>query len=171
MHYLGCYNADEIVHLNIAVKRPVVFISNILPTHSSLPMGHWVCIYVNIVKRQMYFFDSYAMSPETYGHYFVEFIKSNKITQVYTMHHRLQSDFSLACGLYCIMFVHRISHLGLPSTLSYLRNVFSRETLKLNDKRVLTYARRYFPMKQPCVRTFCKGLGVGSYRWCRQYFC
>ena len=174
VYYLGCYNAEEIMQIDISKQKPVkpiVFIANILPSDSKISMGHWVCMYLDINTRHLFFFDSFALSPDFYSPYFINFIVKHKVREVYTSLYRIQSDFSLTCGLYCIMFVHKVSRLGLNSTLLYLNNVFSKVTLKLNDRLVLSYARHYLPMKQPCVRTFCRGLAIGSYQWCKRFLC
>lgn len=155
IHFLGCLSADELPKLNLRDKdgKPLAFIVNVLTSNQKHIMGHWVCVYT--IGKCLCYLDSYALEPRLYSRYFVDFFDRYKDFTLLQFKHRLQSDTSLVCGLYCIQFVVLCNHWGIIKASDFFRNNYQTCNYLMNDKNVLRFAYKYFKLP-PCIATFSK---------------
>lgn len=156
--YIGCFTIDALQQIRLddyPSDRPIVLVSNILPSYSSKVMGHFFSLLLDKKNSLSFFFDSYGKKPENYGINLKKFFKLNKIKYLYRLSGRTQSDFSLTCGLYVMMFIHKASLVGLERALYFFKKNFSEKSLFINDRLVIAYARENFKMLPPCEKTFC----------------
>ena len=56
---------------------------------------------------------------------FLIFLKKYNNTPIYHYGKQLQPDNSMKCGLYVLLFIHSISHLGLKDFTKFLYNRFT----------------------------------------------
>lgn len=66
------------------------------------PGSHWVCAFVNIAKKQAYYFDSYGYEPPEEIMRFLERCKVQGCEQIYYNDIRHQRKGS-ECGMYCLI--------------------------------------------------------------------
>lgn len=90
--------------------------------------SHWTAVFISGAKRELNYFDSYAIEPMGEIKKFIE-----KYPKLIRNTYRYQSLFSNVCGHYCIIFLYFLS-LGytfdrfinvLESTFEY--DLFARE--------------------------------------------
>lgn len=101
IHFLGVFTSDRIPSLEyIQAHPPCAYVSNI-DQHGQRGT-HWVAIY-HPTSRTVEFFDSFGRDPVDCGFHF------SKQLQIFHNLYHIQSDFSQACGHYCIYILYFIS--------------------------------------------------------------
>jgi len=126
--FLGVFPSDHIPCISdIAKQAPCAYILNTDPCTE--PGTHWVAFY-HPSPSILEFFDSFGRSPSFYG-----FSVPSTMHLLYNTR-SFQSQNSLLCGQYCIMFIHNRS-LG-KSLQGILRRLDSLTPLK-SDQLVLSY--------------------------------
>ena len=96
---------------------------------------HWLAVYMQD-RKNLEFFDSFGLPPETYGEDIARFVK--KYPRIRCNNTRLQSITSNVCGQYCIFFiVKRCQGLCMTSIV----NVLSR---KKNDFRMFQFVKKRY---------------------------
>lgn len=155
LHFMGCLSADKVAQLDLRNKggKPMAFIANVLSTKQKHLMGHWVVFYIN--GKCIYFFDSYSLNPRLYSRHFLHFLNKHKEFTIFKMIFRLQSDYSLVCGAYCIQFLYICNRLGIIKTSEFLRKNYNNCSYVMNDRKVLRYVYKTFKMP-PLQATFSK---------------
>ena len=142
---------EEICQFNLksAIKRgktKIGLIFNLDPHH--LEGSHWICMFINIPKREIYFFDSYGDRPPKQVKKFIKRIKkqSRVLGKEYKViintkrHQRSESE----CGMYCLYMIvellkgnqtfNELSKTRIPDKrVKILRKVYYNQGIK--DKR------------------------------------
>ena len=131
--FVGVFSAD-----NLPVKEySGAYVSN---TDMSTQSGrHWVAFFTP-VPGQVDFFDSFGREPSSYSPHLVEWIGKDKAKSSKKI---FQTDNSVVCGNYCILFLlsrsHKIPFDDIISILSKNKNI--------NDRFVHKFVNEYFNMK------------------------
>lgn len=104
-------------------------------THKE-PGEHWLAIYIESNARTKFrtaiYYDAYA-EPVTWQHKKINKFLSSNADRIVCNKKRIQSDFSMNCGKFCVMFLfHKLNGGSLVS----FNKKFSSKNLLLNDKRV-----------------------------------
>ena len=147
VRFIGIYASDRIPFIQYSAK-PVLLIANTLKSGTDInTIGHWVAFYFEFQpQKRVIFFDSYGLPPQFYiNSGFSDFLKKYDNTPIYHYGKQLQPDNSMKCGLYVLLFIHSISHLGLKDFTKFLygRFVFKKRELPYNDKYVTRYYFKY----------------------------
>lgn len=128
--YLGTFAIDK---LPKKVKYPSCLIVN---NQKSYEDGeHWMAIYFGKNKHAE-FFDSFGNSPEKFG--LDKFIKKNS-KKITFNRIKLQSDFSLFCGCYCVLY---LIYKCKGYSLNYFINLFDNPID--NDKIFVKLINKYY---------------------------
>ena len=147
VRFIGVYASDRIPFIHYSAK-PVLLIANTLKSGTDInTIGHWVAFYFEFQpQKRVIFFDSYGIPPQFYiNSGFSNFLKKYNNTPIYHYGKQLQPDNSMKCGLYFLLFIHSISHLGLKDFTKFLYNrfTFKKRELTYNDKYVTRYYFKY----------------------------
>ena len=147
VRFIGVYASDRIPFIHYSAK-PVLLIANTLKSGTDInTIGHWVAFYFEFQpQKRVIFFDSYGIPPQFYiNSGFSNFLKKYNNTPIYHYGKQLQPDNSMKCGLYVLLFIHSISHLGLKDFTKFLYNrfTFKKRELTYNDKYVTRYYFKY----------------------------
>ena len=128
VNFLGVYPSDHLPCVTIlSARAPCCYIANSDPCTE---LGsHWVAFF-HTSPKTLDFFDSYGKTPTYYG-----LSIPNTIAVTYNPI-QLQAEFSLLCGHWCILFLHRRSQ-GI--NFSTLIRRFSSFTPTKSDALVHTY--------------------------------
>ena len=124
---IGVFAADRLP--TKLPPAPFGFIAN--TDIDSKPGRHWCAFFCNL-KGHVDFFDTYARTPGQNSHHFRRWLDTNA-NSVQTNHVQIQSDTSLVCGLYCILFLHQRL---IGCTYQDFVNIFSSSDLNANDSFV-----------------------------------
>ena len=111
---VGVFPADRLPPVN---KYPSTFIVN--RDDSEKPGTHWLAMYFTRDGRAE-FFDSYGLSPETYGEQFYAFLRK-KSSQFTRNTVRLQSATTTVCGHHCLLIfylLHRCRGISMEAIVS-----------------------------------------------------
>ena len=114
---------------------------------STKPGTHWLGIFLTSPQKGEWF-DSYGKPPEFYGPVFTEFM--NKHCDEWEWNDRkLQSDWSVVCGHYCIFYV---AHRARGYSMKKIIQLFGNDTV-LNDSKVLWFVKAHYraALKQPAT--------------------
>ena len=123
--FIGCFAADQLETLSIS-SYPIFLIVN---TDKSDSHGkHWLVLY--ITENEIELFDSLGLirrnlMPKEILHFIHRFSVSRK----FLCNSRLQPDYSVLCGFYCIFFIMIRQATNFKSILS----IFSTDEIR-NDK-------------------------------------
>ena len=127
--YIGTFAIDK---LPKEVKYPSCLIVN--NQKSTQPGEHWVAIYFGKNKNAE-FFDSFGNSPITFG--LDKFIKKNSTKMTFNKT-KLQSNFSLFCGYYCVLYlIYKCKRFSL----NYFLNFFDKPID--NDRIFVKLIKKY----------------------------
>ena len=127
--YLGTFALDKLPQ---KVRYPSCLIVN--NQKSTEPGEHWVAIYFGKNKKAE-FFDSFGNSPHTFG--LEKYIQNNSLTMKFNRI-KLQSDFSLFCGYYCVLYlIYKCKGYSLNYFLKLFDNPID------NDKIFLKLIKKY----------------------------
>ncbi len=124
--FIGTYPIDL---LPDKIKYPSCMIINNKPSNEE--GEHWVAVYFN-KNKTCDFFDSFGNSPKYFKLY--KYLKkyANKI---YFNKKKVQSDGSLYCGVYCILFLlFKCRGFGMKNFLNYFKNPIFND---INIKKLL----------------------------------
>ena len=124
VRFIGVYASDRIPFIHYSAK-PVLLIANTLKSGTDInTIWHWVAFYFEFQpQKRVIFFDSYGIPPQFYiNSGFSNFLKKYNNTPIYHYGKQLQPDNSMKCGLYVLLFIHSISHLGLKDFTKFLYN-------------------------------------------------
>ena len=139
--FRGVLASDQVKSFEIPNMRDkdIAFIANILRLGDKR-MGHWVVFLITkSPTKEIYFFDSYGLSPVFYSNDFAEFLKCNKEFELYAIKRKLQSDTSLVCGLYASWYIYHCSRYSLSRVMHILKKNFPTDNGKHNDKAVFNF--------------------------------
>jgi hypothetical protein len=117
-------------------KRKIGIIFNLDP-HDK-PGSHWVCAFVDMDRKAVYYFDSYGYAPQREIKIFLARLKNQGITNLYYNDIRHQKKGS-ECGMYCLFciicllrgrnFFDICSHIIDDDTMNLFRDIlFAEET-------------------------------------------
>ena len=127
--YLGTFAIDKLPE---TVRYPSCMIIN--NQKSTEPGEHWIALYFGKNKNSE-FFDSFGNSPERFG--LEKYIKKHS-SKIKFNKKKLQSDFSLFCGYYCVLY---LIYKCKGYSLNYFLNLFDNPID--NDKIFLKLIRKY----------------------------
>ena len=136
-HFAGVFSVDTVPPQLLNVRRRErCFIVNLSSSHQT--DGHFVAIYIK--KKNLWYFDSYALPPPADNHHLSTLLQTwKKIGSgariKYVLTYPVQSFNSLFCGWYAAAFcmmVARYPNCHPP----YFSNFFSPQNLDLNEKIV-----------------------------------
>jgi hypothetical protein len=116
------------------------------------PGSHWVCAYVDMVKKEAYYFDSYGYEPQKEIVEFLKRCKEQGCENIYYNDIRHQRKGS-ECGMYCLIVLICLLH-GKPF-YNICKNIIDDDTMV--DFRDVLYASEN-PSKDAidkAVDTFC----------------
>lgn len=102
---VGVYAADQLPH---RISPSTAMIVNTDPHNED--GTHWVAFYLDGEEESrgiIEFFDSYGQPPHLY--FYQEFLRRNARRYLYN-EHRLQSDNTLVCGRYCLVYLYLRTH-------------------------------------------------------------
>lgn len=133
----GVFASDQLPMTPI--KRPAFFIANTEP-HTSTGR-HWIAIYIpryGVIE----FFDSFGKKP--HNRHFTAFLKthSKRGRNFFFNIKRLQSNFTLTCGHWCLMFLRKRC---AGQTMKKFVGEFSDTNFCGNDKKILQMYARVMP--------------------------
>ena len=114
---------------------------------STKPGMRWLGIFLTSPQKGEWF-DSYGKPPEFYGPVFTEFM--NKHCDEWEWNDcKLQSDWSVVCGHYCIFYV---AHRARGYSMKKIVQLFGNDTV-LNDSKVLWFVKAHYraALKQPAT--------------------
>ena len=131
INYLGVFARDQIPTRISAL--PACYIINTHP--SSAPGEHWLAVFHFHTHTE--FFDSYGL-PAVYYSLSFPTLHSNSV--------QLQSNYSRACGYYCIAFLFARAR---GFSLADFVRAFSPFNLAANDKAVFKWVRLHFANPPP----------------------
>lgn len=100
-HTIGVYPSDLIPK---KWGKPAAFVFN--TENSKKPGAHWVAVYVD-KKAHGYYFDSFGMPPFVQDH--IDRLREN-CKMIKFNKKQLQSESSVVCGQFCIMFLFYAAH-------------------------------------------------------------
>lgn len=132
INYLGVFARDQIP--KSITTLPACYIINTDP--SSAPGQHWLAVFHFPTHTE--FFDSYGLPALAYSFSFPTPLLANTV--------QLQSDFSSACGYYCIAFLFSRAQ---GFTLAHFVRAFSPSNHASNDKSVFKWIRSHFANPPP----------------------
>jgi hypothetical protein len=78
---------------------------------------HWICCFINLLKRQIYFFDSVGIRPEIrirkfirkIAHYFIDRDKITNIDQLDIRYNKKRHQYKNSeCGVFCIYYLSKM---------------------------------------------------------------
>ena len=114
----------------------------------SQPGKHWCAFYI-YRKGCGEFFDSYSRDPSYYKKDFYSFFSRNALENGLVNRHRLQSNSSNVCGLYCLFYlIRRFNGVSMKNIV----NNFSVSDFSLNDLLIYENVTNTFPF---CVKNEC----------------
>lgn len=122
-HLRGIFARDTMRRLGSLI--PGAYVCNCCDSHR--PGSHWVAFFKKTTGPGI-FFDSLGRTPEYYG---LVFPGENRAL---TNRHRVQSDQSSSCGIFCTFVLH---WLCLGCDYGQILDLFSKEDLEKNE-RILT---------------------------------
>lgn len=115
-------------------------------THKE-PGEHWLAIYIESNPqtkfRTAFYYDAYA-EPVTFQHKKIKNFLITNADRVIFNKKRIQSDFSMNCGKFCVMFLHHKLNGG---SLTSFNKQFTSKNLHMNDKRVEKMYKSAFKKK------------------------
>ena len=114
------------------MMKPTAIVCN-MDAHTK-PGSHWIGIFINSDGLGTYF-DSYGMPPISNHH--LDRLKRNSTSFEWNAK-KLQSDDSMCCGQYAIMFLY---HMSRGKSLKEFCKIFTRDTRK-NDAIVTAFHRK-----------------------------
>ena len=127
-HFLGVFPSDHTPCISeISKQAPCAYILNTDPCTE--PGTHWVAFY-HPSRSILEFFDSFGRSPSFYG-----FSVPSTMTLLYNTR-SFQSQNSLLCGHYSIMYIHNRS---LGKSLQCILHRLDSITPLKSDQLVLSY--------------------------------
>lgn len=135
--YLGVFPKDTIPSSCSLTSFPTCFVSN--TDVSSLPGSHWVAVYYPSSKDECEFFDSYSLSPTSYGF-------DSLANTVKTSNIPIQSLNASTCGQYCIYYLHKRS---FGHTFDSILHSFSHSDLIQNDYLVTRFVHKLVRITRP----------------------
>ena len=101
----GVYAADQLPHY---ISPSTAIIVNTDPHNEN--GTHWVAFYLNRNGGLIEFFDSYGQPPHL--QFYQGLLRRNARRYLYN-EHRLQSDNTLVCGHYCLVYLFCRTHYGM----------------------------------------------------------
>lgn len=123
---------DRLLNINCEVS-PIALIANTSPHYIS-SYGHWVGIFINNNKAE--YFNSYG--PATLSKIGINLPKC--VTELIDISVDAQDSNSRVCGLYSVFWLY-LKARGYGN--KYFKSLFSENTKKLNDKRVIKFYRQF----------------------------
>lgn len=132
-YFAGVFPSDKIPTLR---NFPCAFVVNTDKHHEK--GSHWLAIYIQD-KKTIEFFDSYGLSPETYGEDIARFVQ--KYSRMRWNKTTLQSVTSNVCGHYCIFFIVKRCQ---GYCMKAIVRMLSR---KKNDFRMYLFVKKRYGVK------------------------
>lgn len=124
-HTTGVFACDRIK--KPSDKKACAYILNTDPHYKK--GYHWVAVYIDQLKKNGYYFDSYGLPPVR--NEFVDFFRENCTNYTYN-DVRVQDIKSNACGEFCLYFLIHMSYGWSPDDIIYALK-------KRPDSEVLEY--------------------------------
>lgn len=144
--FKGVFPSNKIPKIKAKSKTKQGFVFNLDPSYKD--GSHWISIIITPENEKNIYFDSYGWPPVISG-----FKKLMRNDYVYNKH-KMQSDYSTACGQWCLYFLlNQALDVSLDSLVSLLKNqdtlrndhyinhminIFFNSDLKVLDKKFLT---------------------------------
>ena len=115
-------------------KDHVGFVFNLDPHYK--PGSHWVASFLDIPKKQYYYFDSYGMRPPPQIYKFMQWLTIQEPELVLKMNARRFQRKESECGMFCIDFI--VNMLEGKSFEEYCRSTPSDRDMLLKRKEVFS---------------------------------
>ena len=131
-HFIGCYSENEIEKIKLN-SFPCFIIINL--DHDKLPGSHWIALH--FTRKSIEIWDSLGfrlLSWPTVPCSLLNYLQSHTVSRKILVSKRMQSDSSVLCGFYCILFVICRPFMSFSS----LVNLFS-SNLAVNDKILIKF--------------------------------
>lgn len=138
-HLCGVYAQDT---LDRHLCRKVYPSLHIVNSDTAEQAGsHWFLV---VLRRpgELYFYDSYGLSPRLYGKHLTNYVRRHGYRRYGQLSQMYQSYDTVVCGHYVLYFATRelLSHM-LPSV--HLST--HKRQRRSNDKKILTWSLHHFP--------------------------
>lgn len=127
--YCNVYDVGVFASDEIATKKcngPTAVICNFDKSYET--GSHWVSIFIS-KKRDIYYFDSYALKPPVEG--LIKFLNVNARKKIQYNTVSMQDLFSNVCGEYCILFLSVM--MQNKKTMSDFQSLFKQKNKIKND--------------------------------------
>lgn len=121
---------NELDTINFEDSVPFCVIINTQPSHVR-HMGHW-CTLIVLSPCNSIWFESYGLAPSDYG---IQLPVCNFVN----ISQPFQSNYSLVCGLYCLLLCVLISR---GYSYKNFLSLFSVHNKLANDKKTIEYFKR-----------------------------
>jgi hypothetical protein len=102
---------DEICELNLDEeelkgKTKIGIIFNLDPHYKN--GSHWIACYIDVLKNECYYFDSYGMKPPKQIYKFMQWLTLQEPTMKLGWNGRRFQKSDSECGMYCMYFLDRM---------------------------------------------------------------
>lgn len=116
--YLGTYSKDMLLDVKIPKDQQSFAVIN-LQDEDDGGGTHWVAFYNDPVNQAAYYFDSFGMHPPDEVEIWI-----NKYLdkQIWWNSTTIQDINSVACGMYCWLFIHKIDDMSFYDFIAQFKD-------------------------------------------------
>lgn len=156
--FKGCFYNRNIPFQLMHEKECFFIVNTIVDVRK---MGHWILFYIR--NHHLYFFDSFAFSPNDYEWDIADFFNTYPTNKTIVFSNQIQNELSYVCGVYTIFFGYFMSK---KYSINRIKSIFTRNTRR-NDSYVVSFLHSLVGITLTCEQKYCHAYMYSGK--CRKY--